>query len=145
MTTSNDSSFLKIYDFTDGSSQYTISIRNDLGLTNGLPLDGQDPNLIHTWLVISDKNNPDNRQAISFAGDLKLEEGIQWEVTYEKADDINTIGDHRFTEEFVFNISKEDFDKLNSALPSFISEYEGTQFEWLSITATFLMLPILSR
>jgi hypothetical protein len=48
-----------IYDFTDKSepnqSQYTVTIRNDLGLSNGMPPEpNSNFNFIHTWLVITD-------------------------------------------------------------------------------------------
>lgn len=111
------SSLLNSYNFcgADGSdpndSRYTLSIRNDLGIINGVPSEtgGEPLNIIHTWIVVTDKLNPSVQYSISFASDTN---GFpqDWKVIQE--DPIESIGNHRYTEEFSFNISHAEWEML---------------------------------
>jgi len=114
-----DNNIPKTYDFRDNSTQYTVTIRNDLGLSNGMPPVEPDKfNFIHTWLVITkcdNAGNPIEETAISFHSAAPKASpdggGIFGDAELEPGD---ALGDRRVTEEFIFNISESDYEKLTA-------------------------------
>ena len=99
------------HDLSKGA-RYTVSIRNDLLLSN---YNATTPvTYIHTWMVVTNTATGEE-ESYSLASDdigFNKERGVSGPAILE--DKVNSIGPNRITDELIFTISEEDYNKLTS-------------------------------